>query len=52
MVAMSQALGQEYARLLEHAGAHHASLRDDEIAAWGLDHAEVGDLSPSRITLR
>ena len=42
MVAMSQALGQEYALLLERAGAHHASLRDHENATWGLDHAEVG----------
>ena len=42
MVAMSQALGDEYARLVQQAGADHASLRVLEQDALGMDHAEVG----------
>ena len=42
MVAMSQVLGDEYARLVQQAGADHASLRVLEQDALGMDHAEVG----------
>ena len=42
MVALSQALGDEYAAVLEKAGGDHASLRDHERQMLGLDHAEVG----------
>ena len=42
MVAMSQALGDEYARLVQQAGADHASLHVLEQQAFGMDHAEVG----------
>ena len=42
MVAMSQALGEEYARVLRRAGADHASLAAYEREAVGTDHAEVG----------
>ena len=42
MVALSQALGDDYAAVLEKAGGDHASLRDHERQLLGLDHAEVG----------
>ena len=42
MVALSQALGEEYAAVLEKADGDHAALRDHEREALGLDHAEVG----------
>ena len=42
MVAMSQALGEEYARVLRRAGANHASLAANEREALGTDHAEIG----------
>ena len=42
MVAMSQVLGDEYARLVQQVGADHASLHALERHAFGLDHAEVG----------
>lgn len=42
MVALSQALGDEYAAVLEKAGGDHAALRDFERQVLGLDHAEVG----------
>ena len=42
MVALSQALGDEYGSVLKAAGSNHASLRSHEIQALGIDHAEVG----------
>lgn len=42
MVALSQALGDEYTSILEKANGDHAALRDHEREALGLDHAEVG----------
>ena len=42
MVALSQALGDEYADILKAAGSRHELLRDHEIEALGIDHAEVG----------
>ena len=42
MVAMSQALGEEYASVLRAAGPNHSSLCEHEILALGVDHAEVG----------
>ena len=42
MVALSQALGTQYGAVLQAAGPRHASLRDYEAAALGVDHAEVG----------
>jgi diguanylate cyclase (GGDEF)-like protein len=42
MVALSQALGDEYAAVLEKAAGDHAALRDHERQVLGLDHAEVG----------
>ncbi len=42
MVALSQALGEEYASVLEKANGDHAALRDHERQVFGLDHAEVG----------
>ena len=42
MVAMSQGLGDEYAQLVQQAGADHASLRGLEQETFGMDHAEVG----------
>ena len=42
MVAMNQALGDEYRQLLEKAGAEHSSLCALEQEAFGTDHAEVG----------
>ncbi len=42
MVALSQALGTQYDTVLRAAGSGHAGLRDYEVAALGLDHAEVG----------
>ena len=42
MVALGQALGNEYGRLTQQAGADHASLRALEQEAFGMDHAEVG----------
>ena len=42
MVALSQALGEEYTAVLEKADGDHAALRDHEREALGLDHAEVG----------
>ena len=42
MVALSQALGDEYAEVLAKAGGDHAALRDHELQTLGLDQAEVG----------
>ena len=42
MVAMSQALGDEYAPLVRQAGADHRSLCRLERDAFGVDHAEIG----------
>ena len=42
MVALGQALGNEYADVLQAAGSDHTSLRDREIQAFGIDRAEVG----------
>ena len=42
MVAMSQALGEEYERVLQAAGPNHVSLSAYEREALGTDHAEVG----------
>ena len=42
MVAMSQALGDGYTRLVRQAGADHASLGRLEEDTFGMDHAEVG----------
>ena len=42
MVAMSQALGDEYARLVRQTAADHASLRRLEQDAFGIDHTRVG----------
>lgn len=42
MVAMSQALGDEYASVLRDAGPEHSSLRASEIEALDIDHASVG----------
>ena len=42
MVALSQAVGDEYGKVLVASGPHHASLRECEIRALGVDHAEVG----------
>ena len=42
MVAMSQALGEEYASVLRAAGPDHSSLCEHEMLALGVDHAEVG----------
>ena len=42
MVAMSQGLGDEYAQLVQQAGADHAALRMLEQETFGMDHAEVG----------
>ena len=42
MVAMSQVLGDEYARLVQQAGADHALLGGLEQEAFGMDHAEIG----------
>ena len=42
MVAMSQALGDQYAPLVQQAGTDHASLRGLEQNALGIDHGEVG----------
>ena len=42
MVALSQALGDEYAAVLEEAAGDHAALRDHERQVLGLDHTEVG----------
>ena len=42
MVAMNQALGDEYAQLVQQVGADHASLHELERETLGVDHAEVG----------
>jgi diguanylate cyclase (GGDEF)-like protein len=42
VVAMSQALGDQYAALVQQVGSDHASLRGLEQKALGLDHSEVG----------
>lgn len=42
MVAMSQTLAAEYAVLLRKADIDHAALRQLELEAFGIDHAEVG----------
>ena len=42
LVAMGQALGEEYTRLVRKAGGDHAALCAYENEAFGMDHAEVG----------
>ena len=42
MIAMSQALGEDYLTVLRTAGSDHAALGACEVAALGVDHAEVG----------
>ena len=42
MIAMSQALGEDYLSVLRSAGSDHAALRACEVAALGADHAEIG----------
>ena len=42
MVALSQSLKPAYWEILEKAAGNHAELRQHEIEALGLDHAQVG----------
>ena len=42
MVAMNQALNDDYAVVLEQAGQDHAALVGHEIGAFGVDHAAIG----------
>ena len=42
MVALSQALGDEYDTVLQQAAGDHAALRDHELQRLGVNHAEVG----------
>lgn len=42
MVAMSQALGEDYAAVLECAGTSHAALSACEVASLEVNHADVG----------